>query len=47
MKAPVTEEMLPQEFRVVDRRVEAPDVVTIDFQPEEGDGFRFLPGSSA
>ena len=44
MKAPVTEEMLPQEFRVVDRRVEAPDVVTIDFQPEEGDGFRFLPG---
>ena len=44
MTTAVAEEMLPKEFRVVDRRVETPDVATIDFEPGDGDGFRFRPG---
>jgi NAD(P)H-flavin reductase len=41
---PNPEAMLPRPFRVVARREETPDTVTLELVPEDGDPLRFAPG---
>ena len=36
--------MLPRPFRVVARREETADTVTLDLEAEDGEGLRFIPG---
>jgi NAD(P)H-flavin reductase len=38
------EAMLPRPFRIVARREESPDTVTLELVPEDGEALRFAPG---
>ena len=51
MTTPVTtssrlppEAMLPRPFRVIARKEETADTVTLDLEAEDGEGLRFIPG---
>lgn len=42
--APPTNRMVPRPWRVVSRHQEAADVATIELEPIDGEGMRFVPG---
>jgi NAD(P)H-flavin reductase len=41
---PLVEAMLPRSFRVVGRRPETQDTVTLEFEPEDGEPLEYRPG---